>query len=107
MSRTSNFCPLSLEEFNLLKQISNKAIIRDSYQISETPDVSIKIYHGDYEGLIRAEFEFVSETEANSFVPPVWCGVEITETDLGRDSRLMTLSRDDFLHELKIVESKI
>lgn len=104
LSRTSDFCPLSAEEFNLLKRLSNKAIIRDAYQLSETPDVSIKIYHGDYEGLVRAEFEFGSEIKAKSFTPPEWCGVEITDTDLGRDSRLLALSKEDFLQNLKMVE---
>jgi len=100
LSRTSQFCQLSFEEFELLKKLSSRAIIRDAYQISELPDVSIKIYHGDYEGLVRAEFEFSSEAEANAFIPPDWCSIEITKSDLGRDSRLMNLTRDNFLQIL-------
>jgi CYTH domain-containing protein len=107
LTRTGNSCPLSPEEFNLLKQLSSKSIIRDAYRLSESPNVSIKIYHGDCEGLVRAEFEFESEIEAKSFIPPEWCGDEVTNTALGRDSRLLALSRQDLLKELKVVESKV
>jgi adenylate cyclase len=103
LSRTSDVCPLSKEEFDLLKKLSDKSIIRDAYQISDKPDISIKIYHGDYEGLVRAEFEFESEEEAKTFVPPEWCGKEITDSDLGRDSRLMGLEKDGFEKNMKTI----
>lgn len=101
LSRSNNICPISVDEFDLLKKLSNKLIRRDSYQLNETPNASIKIYHGDYEGLVRAEFEFDSEAEAQSFIPPDWCGVEITDSELGRDSRLVTLTKEDFQKEFK------
>src|SRR5688572_27910722 len=43
------------EEFNKLKGQSIGLIIRESYQISTSPNISIKIYHDKFEGLIRAE----------------------------------------------------
>ena len=88
---------ISKEEFEKLKQIAIKTLVRKSYVLSENPEVSIKVYGGDYEGLMRAEFEFRIEEEALNFVPPEWVGREITETEIGRDGKLVLLSRDQFL----------
>ncbi len=88
---------ISKGEFEKLKQIAIKSLVRKSYILSKDPEVSIKVYSGDYEGLVRAEFEFKTEKEAKNFVPPNWVGREITETEIGRDGKLARLSRDEFL----------
>ena len=61
---------------------------------------SIKVYKGKYAGLIRAEFEFESEKEAKAFEKPDWVGTEISNSPLGRDSRLSNLCKEDFNREL-------
>ena len=66
-----------------------------SYSL-EFPGASIKIYHGEYEGLMRAEFEFNNLEEAKAFHVPEWAGQEITNSTLGRDARLSSLNRDRF-----------
>lgn len=96
LSREEQVFDITEGEFNTLKRQSLKAILRDSYLIQEYPQITLKIYKGDYEGLIRAEVEFESEEEAEKFVPLDWFGKEITETPLGRDKLLISLSDDEF-----------
>lgn len=83
-------------EFNKLKSETNEAIIRDSYLLNSKPSISVKIYHGKYEGLIRAEVEFDSLDDANTFTPLDWMGDEITNAPIGRDARLLDLAHDEF-----------
>ncbi len=93
---------LTKEEFEKLKKQSNESIIRESYKISETPEITIKIYQGKFEGLKRIEVEFSDEKEAQEFHPLEWFGKEITNSSLGRDSKLIDLSDEEiknFLNE--------
>ncbi len=87
---------ISQEEFESLRLGVGDAIIRDGYMISNNPDITIKIYHGKHEGLVRAEVEFDSLEEAQAFVPPEWLGKEITGTPLGKDSGLLDLNEEQF-----------
>lgn len=88
---------ISKEEFENLKQgKENEGVIREGFNISSNPDVSIKIYHGRFEGLVRAEVEFDSVEEASSYVPEAWMGEEITHSPLGMDSRLLYLTEEEF-----------
>jgi len=96
LGRGSQLIVITEEEFEFLKPKNGRAIIRDSYIISKNPEVSIKIYHGEYEGLIRAEVEFALEEEAEKFKPFNWMGKEITDSVLGRDSKLLDLSVVEF-----------
>ncbi len=88
--------PITQEEFESLRAGTSDAIIRDSFKVSENPDITIKIYHGKYEGLLRAEVEFESLEEAQAFIPSEWMGKEITGTPLGKDSSLLDLSEEQF-----------
>ena len=89
---------ISGAEFEALKQVkASEGIMRDGYQISSKPDISIKIYHGRFEGLVRAEVEFSSREEAEAYIPAVWMGIEITHSPLGVDARLLHLSKEEFL----------
>ncbi len=74
------------EEFNELKIRAYGSTIRDTYLLSKKPKITLQIYHGQFEGLIRAEVEFDSLQEANDFVPVYWMGKEITGLDIARDS---------------------
>jgi adenylate cyclase len=96
---------ITKEEFEKFKELSIASIIRTAYFLDHIPPkLSVKIYHGKYEGLTRAEVEFKSEEEANLFNPFDWMGMEITNAPLGKDSKLITLSEKEFrelLVELK------
>ena len=96
LTRKTKKSNISKQEFEKFKKQAKKSITRDSYQMSENPDISIKIYHGDYEGLVRAEVEFKNEEEARKFKPLDWFGKEITGTPLGKDARLINLSKEEF-----------
>ncbi len=100
LSRSTEKLEISQDEFEILKTLAHKSIIRKSYVLSKNPETSLKIYEGDYVGLIRCEVEFASEDEANKFEVPGWCGAEITTSILGKDSKLVNLSRDEFLQEI-------
>lgn len=100
VQRTSEKTPITQEEFETLKQ-GKEGISRDSYRVSSKPDISLKVYHGKFEGLVRAEIEFENETEAKQYEPVDWMGNEISQSPLGLDSRLLHLSREEFLSLLK------
>lgn len=95
LSRSTEKKEITQEEFEKLRDKSSNAIIRDSLSLS--PAISIKVYHGVYEGLVRAEVEFSSKAEADNYTPEAWMGQEITNSPLGRDSRLLQLDNDTFL----------
>lgn len=100
LTRVEHTFEITREEFNELKTYAKDVIVRDSYIISSNPEISVKIYHGAYEGLIRAEVEFSSETEAQNFKPPEWFGKEITNTKLARDASLIDLNAEEFKQQL-------
>lgn len=104
LSRSTEKEIISAEEFELLKKSAMKGIIRESYHISDFPRVSIKVYHGEFEGLVRAEVECCSEEEAIHFVPFAWMGEEITYSPLGKDAKLLGLSREEFQMLLEKLE---
>ncbi len=94
---------ITQDEFEALRQYSRKSIQRDSYQIQEHPRIVLRIYHGEFEGLIRAEVNFSTEEEAISFNAPEWFDKEITGTQLAQDGYLLELSQDEF-HKLLVQE---
>ncbi|MEI6462409.1 MAG: hypothetical protein WCO33_01925 [bacterium] len=100
ISRSKQIITISAQEFDFFKALSKKSIIRDSYIFNEYPEISIKIYHGEYEGLARVEVEFVTEEEAQNFFPFDWFGAEITNATIGRDKTLVELNEDRFKKEL-------
>lgn len=90
---------ITKDEFEHLKKSAIGELVRDGYQMNKP--VSIKVYRGKYEGLVRAEVEFNSVDEAKKFKPLTWFGAEITKTQLGKDSRLLDLSESEFKSLLK------
>ncbi len=103
LERTKDKKDISKEEFEELKRgKENEGIIREGYNLSSNPNISIKIYHGKFEGLVRAEVEFKSTEESENYNPESWMGKEITQTDLGRDAKLLCLTNEEFQSLLKI-----
>lgn len=93
------------EEFSKIASKCKKSIIRDSYLISNNPNITIKKYFGEYEGLIRAEIEFNNIDELNVFEIPKWIGKEITGTILGNDNKLIKLDRNKFLQIMQEIKN--
>ena len=96
LERTREKREITRPEFEKLKEHSSEGIVRERYSISENPKIAIQIYHGRFEGLIRAEVEFDSEDAARSFVPLSWMGKEITGLPIARDGKLLDLSDEEF-----------
>lgn len=96
LTRETQKIQITEGEFDFFKNIANRSIIRVSYIIETTPKISIKMYEGVFQGLVRAEVEFDSAEAAYAFEPPVWFGREITENPLGRDGLLIKLNENEF-----------
>lgn len=99
--RESQKIEITAKEFDQLAKQSDKKIVRDSYKISSNPDVYLRLYREDFEGLIRAEVNFNTKEEADSFIPPGWFGIEITGTPLSQDGNLLRISRKEFKNLLE------
>jgi CYTH domain-containing protein len=87
---------LTPAEFARLKELAEPGLARTSYQLPDQADATVNVYHGRFEGLARAEFEFADEAAAKAFQAPAWAGAEITTTELGRDKKLGRLTRERF-----------
>lgn len=96
LTREGQILEITENEFNYFKTNSICNIIRDCYLITENPRIELKIYHGKFEGLVRAEVDFKNIDEAKKFKAPEWFGKEITSSPLGRDGKLINLSEDEF-----------
>lgn len=95
-------------EFGLLVKRAPKMILRESYSLSKkNPRISIKKYKGEYSGLELVEVEFDSILESEQFRPLEWMGVEITNSQLGRESWLLDLDREHFLSTLRSEQYKM
>ncbi len=94
---------ISEKEFNKLKGIAYKTIIRDSYLYRKDPRISIKKYYEDYEGLNRVEVKFTNKEELENYQKETWMGNEITASPLAFDKYLSKLTKEEFLEELKKV----
>lgn len=93
LTRTGEKFEITEDEFDQLKKNSVASLVRESYLVD---GISVKIYKGKHKGLIRAEVEFESEEEAESFKPLDWFGKEITNSDLGKDKKLAMLDDLEF-----------
>lgn len=101
LERSRSKKEIAKEVFDSLKTGSNYKIMRVRYNISSNPDVAIQIYQGEFEGLIRAEVEFSSREEADSFKPFNWMGREMTDLPIARDATLVKLSQEEFKRYLQ------
>lgn len=87
---------ITKEEFEAIRKMVIDNVTRDSYFISESPQIVLRIYHGKFEQLSRVEVEFQSVEEANRYTPFEWMGKEITNTPLAKDETLLDLTDHDF-----------
>lgn len=85
--RSKEIRRLTKSEYDDLKTRASSVVTRASYSLGS--GLSIKVYGDQFEGLVRAEQEFESERRADAYTPESWMGKEITDTPLGRDSRLL------------------
>lgn len=97
LSRKQEKMMISEAEFVALQKIAKGPLARDSYLLQEQPQITVKLYRGAFYGLIRAEVEFLSEEQAQQFIPLPWFAHEIDGScPLGRDSILVNLTQIEF-----------
>lgn len=89
---------LKQKQFYKLTKNCTRTIIRDKYKI--TDKISVKIYKGNYYGLNIADIEFDSAEEARNAKIPDWLGMDITNTVLGKDGKIIYLTREKLLELL-------
>ncbi len=96
LCRTTESLEISEAIFDGLKVNSIGSLTRDKYVIKGSPEIHLQVYHGKFEGLVRAEVEFESEVEARAYVPEKWMGEEMTGMPIARDAELINLSKEEF-----------
>ncbi len=105
LSRERTRAEISTETFGALLELvggEKKAIWRSLHYLpGRSPAITVREYSGKLSGLVRAEANFRSETEAKKFRKPAWMGPEITSGALGRNKTLYSLTEREFLKELE------
>ena len=105
LSRERTRAEISIETFRTLFELSGgeKMAIRRKlhYFPGKSPTITVREYSGKLKGLVRAEVNFRSETEAKRFRKPAWMGPEITSGALGRNKTLYSMTKGAFLKELE------
>ncbi len=86
--------PLTKEAYEHLKPKADGILItKKRYKIPyQSYMIELDIFEGCFAGLMLAEVEFSSASEAESFVPPAWFGEEVTWSSKYHNS---TLSQAD------------
>lgn len=73
---------ISMTEFDFLRDDVQGEFIQKTryYLLIGNHIAEINVYHGNLEGLISVEVEFLSQEEAQEFIPPTWFGQEVTNS---------------------------
>jgi CYTH domain-containing protein len=58
-----------------------RRIEKRRYYVEGDPTIEVDVYHGELDGLVTAEVEFVSSEAADHFSAPEWLGAELTGDD--------------------------
>lgn len=79
-----------------LRRFGKGPFTRDSYLIQTNPQITLKVYHGRFEGLVRIEVEFSSVAEAERFEPAQWFGKEMTDLPIAKDAELIAMTEEEY-----------
>lgn len=105
LSRERTRAEISGETFRALLEFfggERKALGRKLHYLpGKSREITVREYFGKLKGLVRAEVNFRSETEARKFIKPAWMGREITAGALGRNRTLYSMTKRAFLKELE------
>ena len=89
LSRAEVNVPLTPEQFDELWQLVQRSIEKERTVLELAGQtVEVDVYAGKLAGLVVAEVEFGSESEAHAFTPPSWFGLEITSDARYRNAAL-------------------
>lgn len=94
--REESMIELSKDEFDVLTKLAKHHATRDSFKVSDEPNIVLRIYKDRYQGLNRCEVSFKTTQDAQAFVPPSWFGEEITDSPLAKELTLLSLTEQQF-----------
>lgn len=83
--------PLTKEAFEHMKPKTDGIFIEKTRYLipyNEKLTIELDIFHGSLAPLVLAEVEFDSVDEADSFIPPVWFGKDVTNSSKYHNSNL-------------------
>lgn len=83
---------LDVKEFRIMAELAGRQLRKTRYSV---PPFGIDIFKGPLAGLVLAEVEFESASEADSLVIPSFVGSEVTEDVRFTGGRLVQASRED------------
>lgn len=95
---------ITQDAFYELTRNCNKVIKRENYLISDT--IKIKLYRGDYEGLVIVDVEFPDAEQFYNYTKPNWLGAEITSTELGKYGNIIRLSPVEVLQKVESLQQE-
>lgn len=89
---------ITSKEFDALTKLlgDQQPVERLHYKLNDK--IELKVYQGRHAGLIRAEVEFKSIEEAMTYKPGFGHSGEITNTFLGRDVSLISLTTTEIVN---------
>ena len=83
MVREEYNLPLTKESYHhLIKKADGNIITKKRYEIPTLDGLMIELdlFEGPFKGITLAEVEFESEAQANSYIPPQWFGLDVTNS---------------------------
>lgn len=93
--------PLTAEEFEKLRAVDGREVIKDRYVFDiDGHRAEMDIFLGRLAGFCLVEFEFNSVEAKEKFVPPVFCGPEVTQEDFIAGAYLAGKSYQDVENDL-------
>ena len=91
MVREEYNLPLTKESYHHLLQKADGIIItKKRYEIPTCDGLIIELdlFEGPFSGITLAEVEFESESQANSYTPPEWFGLDVTNSSEYHNSNM-------------------
>jgi CYTH domain-containing protein len=94
--------PLTQGEFTSLRSAGGREVVKDRYLVPVKDRIAeIDIFRDLLKGFVIVEFEFGSAEERDEFVPPHFCGVDVTQEDFIAGAFLAGKSYADIAEDLQ------
>ena len=97
LARTEVEVDVDIDRFDALWPLTEgRRVHKTRHRLPLGPDVvELDVFADALDGLLIAEVEFDSESDAEAFVPPSWFGVEVTHDPSWNNASLSTHGRPD------------
>lgn len=99
--QTEYTIPLNENEFIILSSVSNKRIEKDRYRVIIDGHVAeVDVFMVALIGLVLIDYEFKSNEDKDSFIPPECCLAEVTQEDFVAGGNIAGKSYTDIANDL-------